>query len=186
MNTQNSAMRTLYIAHPEYHEEIYAPQPVICFNPPVIRELAAMWEVPIEEYLQKFRPATAEEISEYGAFLEIVDWPTYEVLSHAAICTLDREAYISEYAHHEAWEDFDGDPITQARMDYLGWLWDIAHALPCDLLARLDMTRDEFRDWYPIAEDELDQLLHGTTPLPDSEMEWILEMVYPAISLPRK
>ena len=93
-------MRTLYVANPEYREEIYAPQPIICYDPPMIRE--------------------------------------------------------------------------------------IAHALHCDLLECLDMTRDVFRDCYPIADDELDQLLHGTMPLPDSEMEWILEMVYPAISLPRQ
>jgi hypothetical protein len=186
MNTQNNTMRTLYVANPEYHEEVYAPQPVICYDPPMIREIAAMWEVPIEEYLQKFHRASPEEVAEYGSYPKIVDWPTYEVISHAAIHTVDRESYIEEYARHAVWEDFDGDPIAQVRLDYLGWLWEIAHALPCDLLECLDMTRDEFRDCYPIADDELDQLLHGTMPLPDSEMEWILEMVYPAISLPRQ
>lgn len=59
-----------YFADDAYIDRIYGSASPVCIDFAELKELAAGWEIPVEELLKQMHEATAEEISVYGIYNE--------------------------------------------------------------------------------------------------------------------
>lgn len=59
-------MGTFYVAKPEHVDAIYGSEYPVCLSIFAVSQLAAGWEMTMEELLEQMDEATPEQIAEFG------------------------------------------------------------------------------------------------------------------------
>lgn len=85
-------------------------------------------------------------------------------LSEALNCP-DRDAYISDLALSSIWGDEGGD-VPQARIDWLGQLWDAAHRSCKEIAAAAGMSQRKLAERFVIPYKTMEDWCRGTRTPP--------------------